>query len=202
MIQYTKLEELLLSVNFKADNRDFVYNDLLLTRFWKEKRKEILVRDKRKCNKCNSKPSIIEKNKNGEFIAFNIIEITKGYITPDEESLLSFDDINNISLKFVYTANPYRLHVHHHYYDFNQYPWQYENEALVCWCDKCHFTFHCENTVPVYNYENGVRVEMNVTPCTRCNGSGFLPEFSYYKDGVCFRCMGARYEEFIDYAKK
>lgn len=30
------------------------------------------------------------------------------------------------------------------------------------------------------------------TPCAcgKCDGTGFLPEFAYYSDGVCFDCMG------------
>jgi len=27
-------------------------------------------------------------------------------------------------------------------------------------------------------------------PCGKCSGTGFLPEFAYYADGVCFDCMG------------
>lgn len=202
MIQYEKLEKLLVSENFESNNRDYTYNDLLLTRFWKEKRKEIIIRDKRKCNNCNSKSSIFEKTKKGEVFAFNIIEKTRGCITQDIESNLSFDDFNNISIDFIYTANPYRLHVHHRYYNLNCFPWEYDNDALICWCDKCHFAFHESNIVPVYNFDRGAKIEVIVTPCTRCHGSGFLPEFSYYKDGVCFRCMGARYEELISYSKK
>jgi len=26
--------------------------------------------------------------------------------------------------------------------------------------------------------------------CTKCNGTGFLPQFAWYAEGVCFECMG------------
>ncbi len=28
------------------------------------------------------------------------------------------------------------------------------------------------------------------SPCGKCNGSGFIPQFAYYANGVCFDCMG------------
>ena len=27
--------------------------------------------------------------------------------------------------------------------------------------------------------------------CSKCGGSGYLPHFAYYADGVCFECIGA-----------
>ena len=27
--------------------------------------------------------------------------------------------------------------------------------------------------------------------CSRCGGSGYLPEFNYYMGGICFTCMGS-----------
>lgn len=29
-----------------------------------------------------------------------------------------------------------------------------------------------------------------VCDCSKCGGSGFLPNFAYYAEGVCFECMG------------
>jgi hypothetical protein len=31
---------------------------------------------------------------------------------------------------------------------------------------------------------------VEVCTCGKCGGSGFLPEFAYYADGVCFDCLG------------
>jgi hypothetical protein len=31
---------------------------------------------------------------------------------------------------------------------------------------------------------------INVCTCSKCNGTGFLPHFAYYADGVCFECLG------------
>ena len=39
---------------------------------------------------------------------------------------------------------------------------------------------------------------MNFTPCVRCNGMGYFPEYKKIENGICFRCRGARYEELIE----
>ena len=31
---------------------------------------------------------------------------------------------------------------------------------------------------------------VEVCTCGKCGGSGFLPQFAYYADGVCFDCLG------------
>lgn len=31
---------------------------------------------------------------------------------------------------------------------------------------------------------------VNTNSCSRCSGSGYLPEFSHVEGGVCFRCRG------------
>jgi hypothetical protein len=45
-----------------------------------------------------------------------------------------------------------------------------------------------------------------LTPCARCHGAGGFPEYRHVQNGVCFRCHGSRYDEFIvaceDYAKE
>lgn len=39
---------------------------------------------------------------------------------------------------------------------------------------------------------------MRLTPCHRCKGAGFFPEFRHVSNGVCFRCNGSRYEELFN----
>lgn len=90
------------------------------------------------------------------------------------------------------------LHVHHKYYLFGHKAWEYRDSVLVTLCEDCHQSFHENNEVPVYVYRNGKRINMDYTPCTRCNGVGYFREFKHIKNGVCFRCNGARYEELIE----
>ena len=34
----------------------------------------------------------------------------------------------------------------------------------------------------------------DVCECGRCKGVGFIPQFNYYCDGICFNCYGSKYE--------
>ena len=38
----------------------------------------------------------------------------------------------------------------------------------------------------------------NYTPCLRCYGAGEFPQFNHVQSGICFRCLGAKYEELIE----
>lgn len=88
------------------------------------------------------------------------------------------------------------MHVHHKYYILNQLPWEYEDEALVTLCNWCHWKLHEQAIVPCYKREDGKLHAFNLTACSRCCGTGVLPEFAHVQDGVCFRCRGSRFEEF------
>jgi hypothetical protein len=72
-------------------------------------------------------------------------------------------------------------------------PWEYEDEALITLCDSCHKRVHDEVVVPVYAIRNGEMISIQATACNRCSGTGYLPKYMYYKDGVCFECGGERY---------
>lgn len=43
---------------------------------------------------------------------------------------------------------------------------------------------------------------MNFTPCKRCAGYGYFPEYKHVENGICFRCGGNRYEELITHDGK
>lgn len=34
------------------------------------------------------------------------------------------------------------LNVHHMYYEKNKSPWEYDDETLITWCEKCHKKIH------------------------------------------------------------
>lgn len=89
------------------------------------------------------------------------------------------------------------LNVHHKYYLFHKRAWEYPDTALVTLCSDCHQITHQEEIVPIYTEENGSLKEMHYTPCHRCNGVGWFPEYSHIQSGVCFRCNGLRFEELI-----
>ena len=90
------------------------------------------------------------------------------------------------------------LTVHHKRYIVGKKAWEYEDEDLVTLCQRCHSKIHEFLPVQTYAYVNGHFKVMNYTPCQRCNGTGYLPEYNYVENGICFRCRGARFEELID----
>jgi len=99
----------------------------------------------------------------------------------------------NESDKWMYVP---ALHVHHTYYQINLKPWEYPNESLQTLCWVCHENLHKNQSVPFLD-ENG-REFNTLTPCTRCFGAGWFPEYKHVQEGICFRCCGAKYEELIE----
>lgn len=87
------------------------------------------------------------------------------------------------------------LHIHHKYYQIGKRAWEYPNEALVTLCWECHENLHKNEQVP-YLDANGVEIG-KLTPCSRCYGAGWFPEYNHIQNGICFKCSGAKYEEFI-----
>lgn len=98
------------------------------------------------------------------------------------------------------------LHVHHKHYIYGLDPWEYKDSELTTLCEKCHSKIHLEGDVPVYYLEEGSLKKAVLEPCYRCGGTGYLPQYRHVQDGICFRCYGARYEQYIgvyeDYAKE
>lgn len=84
------------------------------------------------------------------------------------------------------------LHVHHKYYQKGLLPWEYPNEALTTLCWHCHEKLHENTEVDIYD-EKGKLIGSKQS-CYKCHGAGFLPEYSYYKNGICFACNGERFK--------
>ncbi len=87
------------------------------------------------------------------------------------------------------------LHVHHLYYKVGLKPWEYENEALITLCWKCHEETHKNHKIPYLN-ESGEEIR-KLTPCNRCFGTGWIPKFNYVENGICFECRGKKFQEFM-----
>ena len=109
------------------------------------------------------------------------------------------DELDNIELERVYVQDEELiLAVHHKFYIYGRKAWEYDDDCLVSLCQNCHSKVHEFLPVQVYDENDDGSLEvMNLTPCYRCNGSGYLPEYSHVENGICFRCRGARFEEFI-----
>jgi hypothetical protein len=100
--------------------------------------------------------------------------------------------IDKNSGKFCFTRG---LHVHHTYYQEGLMPWEYPNSSLETLCWQCHREFHAQHKVEWRDLEGTSKGLL--TPCIRCHGAGYFPQFQYVENGICFRCHGAKFEEFI-----
>lgn len=109
------------------------------------------------------------------------------------------NDLKTIKLPRVYVQHtPLVLQVHHRRYIVGKKAWEYEDGDLVTLCQECHSKVHKFLPVQVYACVNGKMNAMNYTPCIRCNGTGYYPEYKNVENGICFRCRGARFEELIE----
>ncbi len=79
------------------------------------------------------------------------------------------------------------LNIHHKYYISGLKPWEYNNDALETLCEDCHHKWHLRNPVFIYDNHNTKRL---CQVCDRCGGSGYLPQYHYVQNGICFKCGG------------
>jgi len=90
-----------------------------------------------------------------------------------------------------------KLHVHHKCYIQGYLPWEYDDKDLITLCEECHFKTHTIDSIPTYRNIEGKLINFKFTPCERCNGKGYLSQFWYIENGICFRCVGMKFEEFV-----
>jgi hypothetical protein len=165
------------------------YQDLLMTFEWRNRRNEIIERDKKRCAKCHYSETYGHKGlETGIF----------SYITDDgTEEELTFTNKDGIIItenipSFIVTDKPYFLHVHHKYYIFNQLPWEYNDSALITLCNWCHEEVHKNEKIILYSDSLLQKFE-DLIPCKRCNGTGWFPQYKHVQLGICFECSGARF---------
>lgn len=105
-------------------------------------------------------------------------------------------EINNLDYGFYISRTPILLNVHHKNYILGRKAWEYKDSDLVTLCNECHLSVHNAIGVKVYTDENGFMKEVKLTPCFRCGGTGYFPEYKNVQNGICFRCKGSRFEEY------
>lgn len=137
---------------------------------------------------------------NCEDVEINLVRHPTGmlyFIVNREE-----DNLSNIKLHTPYFIDhPISLNVHHKHYIIGHKAWEYDDEDLVTLCNECHTKVHHAIGAPVYLHKNGYMKEVPLTPCFRCEGTGYFPEYKHVENGICFRCRGARFEELRPYVK-
>lgn len=107
---------------------------------------------------------------------------------------------NGLEYGFYISKNPIVLNVHHKQYILGHKAWEYPDTDLVTLCNECHSAIHKTLGAKVYSDEHGYMREILLTPCTKCNGTGYFPEYKHVENGVCFRCRGRRFENYTDNA--
>jgi hypothetical protein len=173
------------------------YKELLELKEWKEFREKVIERDNHSCTMCKKKQS--KKVGNQYYRELSEAEVleTKKHITFDLTGDGGFNvEMTTAQIISEPTDTPIILHVHHRHYVFGYTPWEYPLSAMTTLCHECHFELHNTIIVPVYIDETK-RELLSLTPCKRCCGTGFLREYYYYQNGICFRCQGRKYEELI-----
>ncbi|MGI4870062.1 MAG: hypothetical protein ACRYFX_02655 [Janthinobacterium lividum] len=174
------------------------YSKLLLTKEWDEARKKVIGRDGCVCKNCG-RGSTESSNGNHFWLEWVVVKLALSdadarQMEPEWRKGDAPIEVEAEGWEAIDAHKPYHLEVHHKYYVFKNYPWEYPDDALVTLCNWCHQDVHDTTVIPVYSHTGEA---LGYTPCHRCNGSGSFPEYSHVQSGVCFRCGGARYEELI-----
>ncbi len=81
------------------------------------------------------------------------------------------------------------LHAHHKLYFFEKLPWEYPISNLSILCSECHSKIHA--TTIIFTYKDATKkFKKEEIPCQKCGGTGYIHEFYYFKNGICFDCGG------------
>lgn len=179
------------------------YLELLHTPSWLSLRQRILARDGYKCKICQRAETLKKWDVHTNSFAWFSVHL------PDKCRKYRNSFICNGITHFFYIFDersflfqkercPVSLQIHHRYYMVGILPWEYDYECYETLCMDCHFELHKKEQVPVFIRSGGKWVKWpKLSVCSRCNGAGFLPRFNHVEGGICFRCWGARFEEFI-----
>jgi 5-methylcytosine-specific restriction endonuclease McrA len=175
---------------------EITYGELLNSFEWIEKRENILKRDDNTCSKCNKK--VIEIIDGLSYRKLTEKEKTE-YLEQNKKEKAEMIEKVGFSFRFQdpnETLVPLTLQAHHKYYILNRLPWEYKNDALTTLCRECHQDIHNDKIIPVYKTDE-LKENLKFTPCERCNGSGYLNQYHYVQNGICFLCNGKRFKELI-----
>lgn len=170
------------------------YAELLSTWEWQGKRNNIIKRDDEICSKCHAKPTVYIQGVGNWW--FETHEEIHSQLVMNEDGYEEVDFTTD-TLWSSKSDKPYHLHVHHKYYTLNALPWEYPDSALITLCNWCHWEFHKNNRVPVYESVE-LHQDLEYEPCRRCKKAGIFPEYTHVLNGIYFRCNGVKYEELIN----
>lgn len=181
---------------------NLTYLDLLSTNEWKVKRDQIIKRDNYECKNCGKeefKASIFEGYRDRTKAEKDV------YLENQKKKYLETQSGRDIlalfgkSLKILtpmvkkedyVEKEPVILNVHHKYYIKNKLPWEYKQDALITVCSNCHSVIHETQDTLIYE-DDKLENPKIIENCNKCGGTGYLGQYDYYMNGICFQCNGA-----------
>jgi hypothetical protein len=193
-------DELLRQHNDEKGN--ISYASLLQTNEWRDKRNQIIKRDKNRCTKCLKRETVYYPYNS---FSFSAEKWTGHFWIEDTFDLKQYQEYETgydklmdetgffDTMAIIISDKQYYLQVHHKHYILNRLPWEYDDEELITLCNWCHWEFHENHEVEVYKDSNGKLEPVMYTICGRCNGAGWFPEYWHVEGGVCFECRGQPY---------
>lgn len=139
-------------------------------------------------NNFSEKANFIEENNKN--IVKEKLFFAKRYVEPKNKFIFKFNSYELICFySKIETKNRVTdLNIHHKYYIEKRLAWEYDNDALITLCEKCHQKEHEEIEIKVLNEEGQLLYIPEI--CDKCSGSGYIHEFEYYQNGICFKCGG------------
>jgi len=181
------------------------YRALLLTKDWFDFRLKILELDNHQCQVCQLKEGPIEEKIPTELYTEMIevalkhneefkkkskdpnfrerqLKIMLGEINGEFEGLMPLPSDTNIIGHAI-------LQIHHKLYYLTNLPWEYQRKEVVTLCARCHKAEHESKAIYVYD-DQTMKKKVELTCCSKCGGTGYIPEYDYFKNGVCFSCGG------------
>jgi hypothetical protein len=157
------------------------YSELLKCEEWQTLRSLQFAKANHTCKTCNKSVNWDIDTGIGYFV-YELKETTDDWGFP------------RLTSKLKKVKNPLVLHLHHTYYVRNTLPWNYPDICFETLCEACHKEIHAKKKIHMYA-SHSLGQSQHLTACERCSGTGYLQEFNYYMDGVCFLCDGAGFEE-------
>lgn len=82
------------------------------------------------------------------------------------------------------------LEVHHKLYILNKLPWEYPQYDVKLLCSECHLAEHQRNEILLYKDDKKEQYR-KLPVCSKCFGSGYLPQYYHIDYGRCWDCDGA-----------
>lgn len=140
--------------------------------------------------------STIENTKKNIFIENRIFDITNDDIKKTSQNKNIEVDLEGIwlieyGIEHLVLKNYKSLQVHHKCYRQGTEIWNQNDDEYITLCNVCHQIVHQNQQIPFYdNYGN---IMQNMNRCQKCNGTGHLPHYYYFLNGVCFECNGFGY---------